>query len=474
MQKLLDTSTALYPTGLVAQRKIFRIPSGIYAGRAAVLFQKTAGTLVLVFSDPPFTNWPTAQNVVTDSADLPFSATMDKEGNIYVVYTQATTLALLSVKLSFANGTWTAGTVRQILTADSNYYPVIVKDRTDRLWAVWTRLASADSKYYLQAKSSINDGATWGSGPTDLGTTLTSGVTTPVYGQVEIFADRVYAFFSDGGVKLANRYFPVLGSVWSAEEVLATGSGFDFNFAVRASADGKLGIAYVHSSGFSYREFGGSVWSGALPIDTGGSAPLLVFPSDKPTVLYLKNFGVNQNQTVFSQKGETGFGAALPLFVAEAAFAKVFVYDASATVKFQDKTSEASSVTAGDVLHSTSGAMLKDVGDALYLGAEEPFGFFRAINSVAGVGGAVAYSYWNGSEWTAFIPNSGNYNFLDTGLGVYLWSDKSQIPSGWLKSSVSGQTKYYLKIEVTTAYSTGPVGSQLSAIPETIYPNVAG
>jgi hypothetical protein len=175
---------------------------------------------------------------------------------------------------------------------------------------------------------------------------------------------------------------------------------------------------------------------------------------------------------VLSQKGETGFGAAVPLFVAEAAFTKVFVYDASATVKFQDKTAEAASTAAGDVLHSTSGAMLKDVGDASYFGAEEPFHFFRAVNSVAGVGGAVAYSYWNGSEWTAFIPNSGNYNFTDTGAGVYLWSDKSQIPSGWLKASVAGSVKYWLKIEAVTAYSTGPVGTQLSAIPETIYPNV--
>ncbi|MGH8003999.1 MAG: hypothetical protein ACRECJ_04685, partial [Limisphaerales bacterium] len=472
MQKLLDSSSALYPTGLSTQRKIFRIPAGVYAGRTATLFQKTAGTIVLVFADPPFAAWSSAQNVVTDSADLPFSAMMDKDGSLYVVYTQTTTLALLMVKLSFANGVWTAGTVRQILTVDSNYYPVIVKDRTDRLWAIWTRLAAADSKYYLQAKSAINDGATWGSGSTDVGTTLSSGVATPVYGQVEIFNDRVYAVYTDGGTKLADRYFPILGSVWALEEILASGSGFDSNFAVRASADGRLGVAYASSTGLFYREFDGVVWSGASPIDTSGSAPLLVFPSGKATVLYSKNFGTAQNQLVFSQKGESGFGAAVPLFAAEAAFAKVFVYDASATVKFQDKTAEAASTAAGDVLHSTSGAMLKDVGDTMYLGAEEPFHFFRALNSVAGVGGVVAYSYWNGSEWTAFVPNFGNYNFTDSGAGVYLWPDKSQIPSGWLKASVAGAVKYWLKVEVATAFPTGPVGSQLSAIPETIYPNV--
>jgi hypothetical protein len=472
MQKLLDTSSALYPTGLSTQRKIFRIPSGVYAGRAAALYQKTAGTIVLVFADPPFTTWSATQNIVTDSADLPFSATMDKDGNIYVVYTQATTLALLMVKLSFSNGAWTAGTVRQVLTADSNYYPVIIKDRTDRLWAVWTRLAAVDSKYYLQVKSSINDGATWGSGGTDIGTTLTSGVTTPVYGQVEIFADRVYAVYTEGGVKLANRYFPILGSVWAAEEILTTGTGFDSNFGVRASADGRLGVAYVSSSGLFYREFDGTVWTGALQIDTFGSAPLLVFPSGKPTVLYLKAFGTGQNQLVYSQKGETAFGAAVPLFAAEAAFAKVLVYDASAATKFQDKTVEAASTTAGDVLHSTSGAMLKDVGDALYLGAEEPFGFFRVLSSVAGAGGVVTYAYWNGSEWTAFVPNSGNYNFTDSSAGVYLWLDKSQIPADWHRASVSGSVKYWLKVEVSTAFSTGPVGTQLSSIPETIYPNV--
>ncbi len=474
MQKLIDTSSALYPTGLPTQRKIFRIPSGVYAGRAAALYQKTAGTIVLVFADPPHANWSAAQNIVTDSADLPFSATLDSGGNIYLVYTQVTTLALLMVKLTFANGSWSAGSVRQILTVDSNYYPVIFKDRTERLWAVWTRLAASDSKYYLQAKSSVNDGATWGGGSSDVGTTLTSGVTSPVYGQVEIFNDRVYAVYTDGGTKLAARYFPMLGSVWAAEEILASGSGFDFNFALRASADGKLGTAYVNSSGLFYREFDGAVWSGALQIDTGGSAPLLVFPSGVPTVLYLKTFGANQNQMVFVQKGETGFGAAVALFGSEAAFNKVFVYDASATVKFQDKTTEAASSAAGDVLHSTSGAMLKDVGDALYLGLDEPFHFLRVINSVAGAGGVVTYSYWNGSEWAAFIPNTGNYNFTDTGAGIYFWPDKSQIPSGWLKSSVAGAVKFFIKVEVATSFSTGPVGSQLSAIPENLYPNVTG
>lgn len=471
MQKLLDSSSALYPTGLATQRKIFRIPSGIYAGRAAVLYQKTAGIIVLVFADPPFSTWPAAQNVVTDSADLPFSAAMDKDGNIYVVYTQSVTLALLMVKLSFASGGWSAGPVRQILTVDSNYYPVILKDRTDRLWAIWTRLASSDGKYYLQAKSSIDDGSTWGSGPADVGTTLTSGAATPVYGQVEVFADRVYAAYTDGGTKLAFRYFPILGSVWAAEEVLASGSGFDSNFALCASADGKLGAAFANSAGLFYREFDGLVWGGSLQVDTAGSAPLLVFPNGKPTVLFLKNLGTSQNQIAYSQKGETGFGTAAPLFAGEAPFAKVFVYDASAGTKFQDKSAEAESVAAGDVLHSTSGAMLKDVGDALYLGTEEPFHFFRALNLVAGSGGVVAYSYWNGSEWTEFVPNSGNYNFTDTGTGVYLWSDKSQIPGDWRKSSVAGSVKHWLKIEVATAFINGPVGSQLSAVPETAYPN---
>jgi hypothetical protein len=447
------------------------VPSGIYAGRWAALYQKTAGTTVLVFSDPPFVNWAAAQNVVTDSADLPFSATMDKDGNIYVIHTQATTLALLMVKLSFANGVWTTGTVRQVLTADSNYYPVIVKDRTERLWAVWTRFVTAESKYYLQAKSSINDGATWGSGATDIGTTLTSGSTSAVYGQAEIFNDRVYAVYTDGGVKLAARYFAITGSLWAAEEVLASGSGFDSNFAVKGSADGRLGVAYVNSSGLFYRENDGAVWSGAVQIDTSGSGPLVVFPTGKPTVIYLKNFGSSQNQLVFTQKGESGFGSAVPLFAGEAAFAKVFVYDASATTKFQDKTAEAASVTAGDVLHSTSGGMLKDVGDALYLGMEEAFHFFRVLSSVAGAGGVVVYSFWNGSEWTAFVPDSGNYNFTDGGAGVYLWSDKSEIPANWHRSSVNGAVKYWLKIEVATAFSTGPVGTQLSAIPETIYPN---
>src|SRR4030067_2591053 len=109
MQRLIDTVSAQFGSGLPTQRKIFQISSGLYAGRVIVIYPQNASTLVFRWSDFPYQSWSSAQTIVSNSADYPGSACMDENFHVYIAYTVQTTLALNFVKITFANGAWTVG-----------------------------------------------------------------------------------------------------------------------------------------------------------------------------------------------------------------------------------------------------------------------------------------------------------------------------------------------------------------------------
>src|SRR3989304_7932638 len=102
MQKLIDTVNSYYATGIQPQAKIFNVPSGQYLDRVIAIYPQTPNQLVYVWADPPYENWSDPVEIVTNSADYPCSPYMDSNGNIYLVYTQQTTLALLELKMTFS------------------------------------------------------------------------------------------------------------------------------------------------------------------------------------------------------------------------------------------------------------------------------------------------------------------------------------------------------------------------------------
>ena len=104
MQRLIDTVSSYYATGIQPQAKFFKVPSGQYKDRVIVIYPKTSNQLVYAWADVPYESWSEPQNLATDSADYPCSAYMDSNGNVYLVYTQETTLALLELKMTFSSG----------------------------------------------------------------------------------------------------------------------------------------------------------------------------------------------------------------------------------------------------------------------------------------------------------------------------------------------------------------------------------
>ncbi|MCP4631902.1 MAG: hypothetical protein GY855_03170 [candidate division Zixibacteria bacterium] len=103
---------------------------------------------------------------------------------------------------------------------------------------------------------------------------------------------------------------------------------------------------------------------------------------------------------------------------------------------------------------------------------EKPFYFFHSLLSTTGSGGVVQYSYWNGSVWEDFIPYSGTFNFDSSPQNTLLWIDGDAIPGDWQKTIVNSMSMFWIKVEVTSSFSTSPVGSQITAIPECQYLNM--
>jgi hypothetical protein len=472
MQKLIDTVSSYYATGIQPQAKIFKVPSGQYKDRVIAIYPKTPNSLVYVWADPPYEGWSDPQDLVTDSADYPCSAYMDSDSNIYLAYTQQTTLALLEFKMTFSSGSWSVGTVNTVCNVGDNYYPSITKDSIGRLWISWTYYDSVAERYFVHAKSSTDGGATWGSGPSDPGTALTNG-TTSCFSQLIFQAPYIHCFYSDDSTLLAYRSFELSGSVWSSQQAVYSGSSIDDDFHADLSRDQKVGIVFPGTSSLLYKEFDGSNWSGVFTVeDSLPVSPTLKFFDTIPFVFFAKNIGTGQNQIFYSYKEGTSFVSSSPFERGQKPFDCVFCYDDSATDKYAHLTTEASDSTVADVYHPTSKGLVKDEEDAFYLGMDRKFNLAKIILSTAGIAGQVSWEYFNGESWTDFTPHSGAYHLDSLNKMVMLWQDLYSVPSDWQQCPVNGVSKFWVRILVTTGFTTAPVGTQITAVPAAKYLNV--
>ncbi|HVP36261.1 MAG TPA: hypothetical protein VMT04_04635 [Terriglobales bacterium] len=471
MQKLIDTVNSYYGSGIQTQSKLFKVPSGQYRGRAVLVYPLNPNTLVCRWADQPYISWSDAVNIVTNSADFPASGFMDLAGNLYLVYTVQTSLALATVKLSFVNGSWSIGTVRNVCTSGNNYYPSILKDLIDRLWVSWSYYDPATTRYSVHVKSSTDGGVTWGTGESDPGEALTSG-TAGCFSQLIFQPPYIRCFYSDGGDSLAYCSIELHGSVWSSAVSVYSGSNIQDNFQVSVSPDNKTGIVFPGVSSVLYREFDGLSWSGVMTVDSAAPvSPAIKFSGPIPYVFYAKNVGNNQNQIFYSYKSGSSFVTSIQLFEGVKALDKVFCYDHSAANKYSDRTSEAQNTSSADIFHPTSNSLIRDTEDALYLGMNDKFNQARIILSAAGIGGQIIWEYWDGSQWKSFTPSSGAYHLDSLSKSVILWQDLSSVPSDWQMCGVNNSTFFWIRIRVMTGYATAPIGTQVTAVPENKYIN---
>jgi len=458
---LIYNASSAYGTGLCPQRKLFRVQNGEHAGRLLALFSKTPSVISYVVADPPYMNWSAPNDIITDAADYPVGGFIDDTDCVFVVYTKQTSGDLAVLKLTYGGGTWSVGTTYVIYNGDDNYFPTIYKDCYQTLYVTWSRYTG--SAYTINAKISVNEGQTWGTGPSDPGTTLTAEASS-AYSTLVYRPTCVHCIYTLGGTKLALRRRDINAATWESEETIYTGSGLYDDFGAAVAPDNRLAVTFSTATDLYYREHDGVSWSGLYTVDSNPAlAPCIRFVGSTPYVMYGRTIGTDQNRWFSAHLEESGFSTPEGILAGYEPFARVYCYDASSGAPSYGRTTQAADTTPADVFHPDSGRLLDAVGDGIFLGMDDRFCRVSVVLSTVGAGGAVAWSYWNGTSWETFTPASGTYHFDSTPAGVRLWDDLKSAPADWQKTTINTHFKYWVRAMVTGAYTTGPIGSQITA-----------
>ena len=128
---------------------------------------------------------------------------------------------------------------------------------------------------------------------------------------------------------------------------------------------------------------------------------------------------------------------------------------ATAADVFTDQTRQAGNTTVNDFSFMPA---TEAVGDKCVFGHEEPFSQIEVNVGTAGVGGAVAWEYWNGAAWAALTSlTDATTGFTVAGTNLVTYA----IPDDWATTTLGGLGPYYyIRARVTTVYSTNPSGTQ--------------
>jgi hypothetical protein len=181
--------------------------------------------------------------------------------------------------------------------------------------------------------------------------------------------------------------------------------------------------------------------------------------------VWQQRIGSEQESLVFKRRdGATGAWSSLAQVSppSEQLAACLFAYN-GLDGSFTNLTSQAANKKSGDMKHATTGTLVKGAGDAVYFGGTVPFDYLRVLLSTKGTLGEVTWEYWNGADWTAFVPVSGAYNFT-ANASVQLWPDPEHVPADWETTAVNGSAPlYYVRARVSVAYSTGVIGTQMTS-----------
>jgi hypothetical protein len=463
MYKLIDTTTSQCPTGLPPQRKLFRVKSGPYAGRLVMLYAKTASEIILRWANEPYSDWSSPQTIISDSADYPFSAAIDGDGHIYLVYTRQTSLSSIYLKLTFSAGNWVAGTPATVCNIGPCFYPAISRIWSTEMWCAFAFYNAGLGTYSIRAKVSYDQGVTWGSGPSDSGEQLSEPDSNMPYVCLTLIGTNLYAVYSQMRSNLYFRHLSGSGGIWDDPVHILTANYIDSNFDCACSPDKKLGIAICPSTNnkIYFREYDGVNMGGLQEASQfKGRSPQVAYLMGKVHIFFAQSTGSDfwipayalKDNDVFSG-GELAHGTGL--------FEKVFLYSSLAATHFADKTNESISAAVADVYHPQSNAILAANGDCLYLGRSDKFFCAAFMLSTIGNAGTVVWEYFDGSNWIGFTPISGAYQFDISNQLIYFWNDPESAPGSWQACLVNSEFMYWIRARVINQFTTPPVGSQI-------------
>lgn len=485
--RVTETSNS-YITGYPFQTKIAKIEEGAFCRRIIMLCPgyENHNSIHIYWTDPPYDGWSGPVEVVDNSfKDYPFSFYVSPLGVVYLVWTKTGTYDLYFRKVWFTDKDNIATSSEVVIHEHAThrcYYPTITIDSIDRLWVSWTYYDSVADRNFVHVKWSVNDGATWGSGPSDSGTALTNG-SKYCYSQVVFLSSYIWCIYSDGHLavdgynRLAHRRFALGGSVWDSQVVLREGVSINQEFCVKVNALGTLGILHRAGDSLEYRQYRGSFWDSTLVVDSGTGlkiphSPFLEYYNDVPYAFWEKKSGNRQRRLFHSYQFGEEFST--PVVVAKSldVFDKLYCYVPGASEEYWDVTASGAEDTAADVYHHETNVLVENEDDAILLGMTCPFAQATIELSTAGVGGEISWEYYGKSGWSAFVPENGTYHLEDTHKLIHFWKDVDSCPIDWVLQQVEGYTAYWVRGRVTSAFATPPVGTQITASVDLSNPQV--
>jgi len=313
--------------------------------------------------------------------------------------------------------------------------------------------------------------------------TTPDGSSNNHYPSIVRFGTNIGVIYTMGGtLKWRKRADTDALTSWDTEAQLFAGAGntpMDKHSATVDSSNNVHVVTLLNSQSSNpcplrYAYYNGTSWStpvdletsgvvggmiGTVQITTDGSSVWVLYPSNTNIA------GATDVGKIVYKKGVSLFGSAnfdataTALNSSDRTYDQVWSYVSST---YSDETADAANTTTADT------QMVTGVGDILYFGMTEKFRVVNVQTSTNGVGGVIAWEYWNGSTWTSLtLTGSFNPNFTmcsgSAGCGVWFNS-----PSDWAQTQVNTDASpgfYYVRARVTTAYTTTPVGTQLRAIP---------
>lgn len=468
MQVQISETTSGAPLGLPRTRVLLEVAEGPYAGRRVALFMTTPTTIALSFADRPYTTWSLPATIVSGASDAGFDADFDANHNIHLLFVDSATAGVKACRLLFSDGEWTAQPVVTAFTGDVNTEPSLAITSDGVLWLAWSRLAGGTRSVHV--KSSVDGGAVWGSGPSDSGDELHSGGTfaSPMILAGPSRIDVVYYYASD---YLCHRSRQLSGGAWTDPVTVASGAEVTDRFDAAVRPDGLLAVVWSDSFLY-YREFDGNNWG---PVQTLTATPVgepqLAFCSMIPVIIFEDTVGTGQNRILVVDRVSGTFSEPRPADHRNDYFGALYLYHA-ATASFADVTTAAQTTQAGDLVHPESNCLFAAHGDAAFIGMDVSFRYLYVSLAVTGNGGVLAFSYWDGAAWRAFTPATGSTGFDTSPVTLELWKDYQSIPANWQKLVVNNASLFWIKIEVLSDFSTGPVGSMASAISDAFGPRM--
>lgn len=460
MLKKLTETTAATSLGIAAGHKLLKVSSGNWLNRRAALFMSAPNTIALAWSDSPYSSWSAPQSIATDSQDAVFDATMDSAGNIIVAYSDLSTGHLVTRRLSIGAAGWTVGSKITVYDSAVGGTPNLAISPDGVVWLAWRQYLAPTNVIYV--KLSTDGGLVWGSGPTDNGT-LISDAAFFIFPRLLCDNSTMYLFVAYGNDKLVYRSRGLAGGDWSSESTIYSGSGAGSEFDVALTDSGGIAVLICDPLP-KYREFDGFTWGAISTLDDRPSfSPQLLHKVNNPVALFLSGIGPSQYALMHSARIGGAFTPAEFVDRRARIFDSVLLYHAAGAT-YQDVTSLAAESDTGDLFHTHSGGMLAGSGDKLYVGLDDRFRYLTILLSTNGAGGTVSYSYWDGSSWKPFTPVAGGSNLTAPINQSALWIDYQGVPKDWQKSVVNGLHYYWVKVECTSAFTTPPVGYQVTAV----------